>query len=201
MRTNIIIAGVGGQGVVTAGLLLSEAATIRGMRVVMSEIHGLAQRGGSVSVDVRIGEVYGSIIGKGDADLIIGFEPIETMRAIARAGNKTQVIMNSEKITPVSLSMHDKEYPSNSDLTDMADKSIKIREINAVSLAKKVGSYKSVNAVIIGAAIGLGILPFEKEDMLSALKNRFSGKLYDINREALESGINEILANQVASSP
>ncbi|MHB1708542.1 MAG: indolepyruvate oxidoreductase subunit beta [Thermoplasmataceae archaeon] len=199
MRTNIIIAGVGGQGVVTAGMLLSEAATLKGMRVVMSEIHGLAQRGGSVSVDVRIGDVYGSIIGKGDADLIIGFEPIETMRAIARAGNKTQVIMNSEKITPVSLSMHDKEYPSNADLMGLADKSIKIREINAVSLAKKAGSYKSVNTVIIGAAIGLGILPFTKEDILSALKNRFSGKLYDINREALAYGMDEILTNQPAS--
>ena len=144
--------------------------------------------------------MYGSIIGRGDADLIIGFEPIETMRVIARAGNKTRVIMNSEKITPVSLSMHDKEYPSNSDLTGMADKSIEIREINAVSLAKKAGSYKSVNTVIIGGAIGLGILPFEKDDMLSALKNRFSGKLYDINMEALEYGIDEILANRSVSS-
>jgi indolepyruvate ferredoxin oxidoreductase beta subunit len=95
--------------------------------------------------------------------------------------------------------MHDKEYPSNSDLTGMADKSIEIREINAVSLAKRAGSYKSVNTVIIGAAIGLGILPFEKDDMLSALKNRFSGKLYDINREALEYGIDEILANRSVS--
>lgn len=198
MTTNIIIAGVGGQGVVTAGMLLSEAATIRGIHVVMSEIHGLAQRGGSVSVDVRMGDVYGSIIGMGDADLIIGFEPIETMRAISRAGRNTVVIMNSEKITPISLSTKDKEYPSNAELLGLVNRSISIREIDAVFLAKKAGSYRSVNTVIIGAALGLRVLPLEKTDVLSALKNMFAGKVYDINSEALDLGIDEIMAKQTA---
>jgi len=197
MMTNIIISGVGGQGVVTAGLLLSEAATIKGIHVVMSEIHGLAQRGGSVSVDVRMGDVYGSIIGKGEADLIIGFEPIETMRAISRAGRNTFVIMNSEKITPISLSMNDKEYPSNAELIGLADKSVTIREINAVSLAKKAGNYRAVNTVIIGAALALKVLPFGKAEVLAALNNKFSGKIYDLNREALDLGIEQVQLTQI----
>jgi len=196
MMTNIIISGVGGQGVVTAGLLLSEAATIKGIHVVMSEIHGLAQRGGSVSVDVRMGDVYGSIVPKGDADIIIGFEQIETMRAMGRAGTRTVVIMNTEKKTPISLSMQDKEYPKMSDLIGMAGKDIVVHQIDASLLAKKAGNYRSVNTVILGAAVALGILPFTRENVLTALGGRFTGSLYDINAKALDLGIDEILTQR-----
>lgn len=189
MIKNIIISGVGGQGVVTAGLLMSEAASASGIKVIMSEIHGLAQRGGSVSVDVRMGEVYGSIVPKGDADVIIGFEPIETMRAISRAGKNTLIIMNTEKKTPISVSMKNKEYPPLEELVGLADKSLVINQIDALSLAKKAGNYRSVNTVMLGAALALGVLPFNRDDAVSALKKRFSGVLLEVNLAALELGI------------
>jgi indolepyruvate ferredoxin oxidoreductase beta subunit len=192
MIKNVIIAGVGGQGVVTAGLLMSEAATENGINVVMSEIHGLAQRGGSVSVDVRMGDVYGSIVPKGEADVIIGFEPIETMRTLGRASKETLVIMNTERKTPISLSMHDKEYPSMDDLLKIAPIGTEIHQIDAVSLAKEAGNYRSVNTVILGGALALGVLPFSRENVISALKKRFSGTLYEINTKALDLGIEEI---------
>ncbi|MEM0155557.1 MAG: indolepyruvate oxidoreductase subunit beta [Thermoplasmataceae archaeon] len=192
MIKNVIIAGVGGQGVVTAGLLMSEAATENGINVVMSEIHGLAQRGGSVSVDVRMGDVYGSIVPKGGADIIIGFEPIETVRALSRAGRETLVIMNTEKKTPISLSMHDKEYPPMEQLLKIAPDGMVIHQIDAVSLAKEAGNYRSVNTVILGAALALGVLPFSRENAMSALKRRFSGGLYEVNARALDLGIEEI---------
>ena len=81
MIYNIRLAGVGGQGIITAGNIISEAAMRSGQKVIMSEIHGLSQRGGSVTVDVRIGDCYGPIISQGSCDLVIGLELIETFRA------------------------------------------------------------------------------------------------------------------------
>ena len=105
MKYNIIIAGIGGQGVVTCGSLISKAAIHAGLNVVMSEIHGLAQRGGSVSVEVRIGDVSGPIIPNGEGDLLIGLEYMEGVRNIPRMKTGSLVILSKEKLTPVSLSM------------------------------------------------------------------------------------------------
>ena len=104
MKINLIISGVGGQGVITLGMLISQTAISQGENVIMSEIHGLAQRGGSVSVDVRIGDFRAPIIPTGDADLVIGMEPLEGERVLDRAGKGTRVIVSTHHKGPGQLS-------------------------------------------------------------------------------------------------
>lgn len=192
MKNNIIITGVGGQGVITAGMLISEAANKKGIKTVMSEIHGLAQRGGSVSVDIRMGDVYGPIVPDGDADLLMGFEPIETARHINRAGKKTKIIVNTERIPPISLGIERKEYPDINELIKNMSEYFQVYPIDAVDLARKAGNQRASNVVMVGAAVALGALPLTKEDIIEALRDRFSGKLLEINLEALEMGISAI---------
>ena len=105
MTLNIRVCGVGGQGVITAGLLISDASIVSGHNVVMSEIHGLAQRGGSVFVDIRIGDGKGSMIPEMGADMIIALESMESIRNISKLARNGLCIVGSEKIPPVSLSI------------------------------------------------------------------------------------------------
>jgi len=189
---NIIIAGVGGQGVITAGTIISEAAIKAGLNVVMSEIHGLSQRGGSVSVEVRIGEVYGPISPRAGFDLLLGFEPIETFRVLNSINANAKVIMNREKMTPISVSMKDEEYPDLTKMITMVPGNPKIFEIDAVDIGKKAGSFRSANVVIIGAALSFGIMPINEKNVIDALSERFSGKLLEINVRALRLGMAEL---------
>jgi indolepyruvate ferredoxin oxidoreductase beta subunit len=189
---NIIIAGVGGQGVITAGTIISEAAIKAGLNVVMSEIHGLSQRGGSVSVEVRIGEVYGPISPRAGFDLLLGFEPIETFRVLNSINANAKVIMNREKMTPISVSMKDEEYPDLTKMITMVPGNPKIFEIDAVDIGKKAGSFRSANVVIIGAALSFGIMPINEKNVIDALGERFSGKLLEINVRALRLGMAEL---------
>lgn len=193
MKTfNIIITGVGGQGIITAGTLISEAAIKMGLNVVMSEIHGLSQRGGSVNVEVRIGDVYGPISPRRKIDLVIGFEPIETMRILSTINSDARVIMNKERITPISVSLKDEEYPDVNNMALIIPRVARIYEIDAGKIANEAGSFKAANTVMIGAMLSLGILPVDEGSIVDALNGRFSGKVLDINIKAMKLGIAEI---------
>lgn len=191
MKINLIISGVGGQGVITLGMLISQTAISQGENVIMSEIHGLAQRGGSVSVDVRIGDFRAPIIPTGDADLVIGMEPLEGERVLDRAGKGTRVIVSTEKMVPVSLSMKHEEYPDVTGIISSLSKDFEVKQIDAVSIAKEAGNYKSANVAILGFAIGTGWLPLKEQTVREELKKIFSGKALQINLKALDLGLQE----------
>ncbi len=189
LQTNIIISGVGGQGVITAGYLIADTLSSKGQNVVMSEIHGLAQRGGSVTVELRIGDVYSPIIPQGKVDIVIGFEPIEAVRAAFRGHKDTYVLINSEKQVPVSLSMNAMEYPSDDFIFHKLQGFNHVVFLDASSMAIKAGNVRAVNTVMIGAAMASSVLPISLEDLETSLSKRFEGKLLDINKRALQSGI------------
>ena len=193
MEVNIIVAGVGGQGVVTAGTLISQSALVKGHNVVMSEIHGLAQRGGSVSVEVRIGDVSSPIIPTGETDLILGIEPIEAVRAAQFAGPRTKILINREPVEPVSLTMKGMEYPDLKDLISEISENFEVYLIDALPLALEAGDARSASTVMVGAAIQLGVLPIDEESTLEAIRKRFSEKLYAINEKALRLGMKSVL--------
>lgn len=188
LQHNIIIAGVGGQGVVTLGMMLSNAAMSAGQKAIMSEIHGLAQRGGSVSVDVRIGDYYAPIVPDGDADIIIALEPLEALRSLKRAGPHTVMVMSTEKLPPVSLGINRKQYPEIDDICRTIEKEVKLYSINALELARAAGNYRAVNTVIAGFLYGLGLLCIPGEILESEITRRFSGKAADTNLAAFNSG-------------
>lgn len=194
MQTNILLAGVGGQGVVTLGLIISQAAILQGEKVVMSEIHGLAQRGGSVSVDLRIGNFHAPIIPTGEVDLTIGTEPIEARRALSRASKGSRVVLSREKLVPVSLSIHRKEYPDVENLISEMEENFQVKSIDALSIANSLGSTKAANTALLGFVLGTGWLSIKTDIIKEQMGRMFRGKALEINLEAFEKGYEEAMS-------
>jgi len=187
---NISMVGVGGQGVVSMGIILGNAIAKRGLNVVMSEIHGMAQRGGIVTVDMRIGDVYGPIIPDGKVDMIIGFEALETIRALKRATRETLIIMNTERIIPFTVNIGEEEYPDIEKL--IKDLNIKnIVGIDAVEIARRNGNLQSVNMVLLGAAFATDLIPVDQSDIEESIKNQFPERSWNSNLNAFRQGMDQ----------
>lgn len=194
--TNIVLAGVGGQGVITAALLIGNAAVRSGLNVVMSELHGMSQRGGVVSVDLRIGDVHGPIIPDGEADLIIGFEAGETLRVMGKASRKTLVIMSSEKIVPTIVTIGDGKYPDiESVVSGLEGQGMNLHVFDTQGFAKEVGSALSSNLILVGAAYSSGLLPLDFSALEESVKNMFSPNSWAVNLKALKQGIDRFEAS------
>ena len=174
---------------ITLGMIISQAAMEQGESVIMSEIHGLAQRGGSVTVDVRIGDFHAPIIPDGDVDLTIGMEPLETKRALSRAPVGSRVIMSTEKMVPVSLSIRHEGYPDLQNIIQSVSGDFHVRTVDAVSIARNSGNYKAANIALLGFAIGTGWLPLSVESVKGQIARSFSKKALDINLKALDAGL------------
>lgn len=190
---NLEIVGVGGQGILTSSKVIGNAALKKGLDTFMSEVHGMAQRGGVVVTTVKIGEkVYSPLIGDGEADVILGFEPVETYRAIEKASKKTWVITNTSPIVPFTVSVGKDSYPSVDELLEslegMTDKLIKI---DAEMLAEEAGAAITQNIVLVGALSATGVLPMSKEEMLEAVVESVPDKFEEMNKKAFLKGYEE----------
>jgi len=192
--TNIAITGVGGQGVLTLAEIMAKAALQDSHNVRVGEIHGMAQRGGHVVCTVRIGEnARGPIVDSGTAHLVIGFEPIETLREIHLVSKDGMVIMSSHVQYPVAVSMGKAEYPSEEIIKNNIGKfSESIYEFDAMQLAQEAGSSRSMNIVMFGAVIGSGITPIKKETAIQMVKEAFPDKYAEVNTLAFEAGYTAI---------
>ncbi len=189
MIYKIHLTGVGGQGTIKTSTIIGEAAIKKGLNVVMSEVHGMAQRGGVVNTDIKIGNAKSPLIGKGDADLIIGFEPAETLRSLDKAGEKTFVITNSARIIPFTVSLGISEYPKINDVMEFLKSHVKnLFVIDAEKVAKEAGNIMSLNMVLLGAATATPNFPLEKEIVIEAMKENLPPKTIDINLRAFEAG-------------
>ena len=188
--TNIVISGVGGQGVLTLAEILAKAALAESLNVRVGEIHGMAQRGGHVVCTVRIGDgVRGPIIDEGAAQLVVGFEPIETLREIQLIQNDGLVIMNSHVQYPVAVSMGKAEYPEHSEILEGIRKfTSNIVEFDARNHAIQAGSGRSMNIVMMGAIIGSGLVPIRKETAIQTVRDAFPEKFAESNTKAFELG-------------
>lgn len=192
--TNIVIVGVGGQGILTSSQVIGRAAMAKGLDVFMSEVHGMAQRGGVVVTTVKLGEkVYSPLIGDGDADIILGFEPIETYRAIRKASKDTWVITNTAPIVPFTVSTGKQSYPDIDDifksLEEVTDKFVKM---DARKLAMEAGAAITQNIVMVGALTATGVLPMSKEEMLEAVRQSVPERFMEINEKAFLKGFEQI---------
>ncbi len=189
-NSNIVITGVGGQGVLTLAEILAKTALSDDLNVRVGEIHGMAQRGGHVVCTVRIGEeVYGPIIDPGTANLVVGFEPLETLREAHIVSKNGCIVMSSHVQYPVAVSMGEIEYPDHDEIiSKMKQFTEKILEFDAMELAIESGSSRSMNMVMLGAVIGTGLTPLRKESALDAVRSSFSSKFESINVAAVELG-------------
>jgi len=187
---NIAITGVGGQGVLTLAEVLAKAALECGFNVRVGEIHGMAQRGGHVVCTVRIGEnARGPIIDPGCAHLLVGFEPLETLREINLVKEGGCILMSSHVQYPVAVSMGQSEYPDHEEIIkNMKKYTDKIIEFNALELATKAGSTQALNMVMLGAIIGTELVPITKETALNVVRSAFSKRFEKINVAATKLG-------------
>lgn len=191
---NIAIAGVGGQGVLTLAEILAKAALAEGLNVRVGEIHGMAQRGGHVVCTVRIGDdASGPIIDAGSADLLVGFEPVETLREIHLVKKGGYVLMSSHIQYPVAVSMGKAEYPDHKEILASIQKfTDKIIEIDAQKIAIEAGSARSLNMVMFGGIIGTNIAPISKDSAMQAISEAFPKKFEKINTTAAEIGLEQV---------
>jgi len=186
---NIILAGVGGQGILLAAEILGTAAVKKGCNVRVSELHGMAQRGGAVVSHVRIGEkALAPTVLEGTADVIVGFEPMEALRNIKFASQKTIVLVNTN---PFKIS--GAEYPKVGEvLEQIRGFTENIILIDAVTLAEQVGALITQNVVMIGALAVTEKLPMNVEALKGALHELVPAKYLDINLKAFKLGYNAV---------
>jgi indolepyruvate ferredoxin oxidoreductase beta subunit len=187
---NIVLAGVGGQGILLAAEVLGTAAVKEGLNVRVGEIHGMAQRGGAVVSTVRIGEnVLSPLILEGNADIILGFEPLEALRNIKYASEKTLVIVGDEMIPPPGLTLKGESYPPMEEILGklkLFSKNVMV--VEALKLAREAGSVLVQNAVLLGALLATGRLPIKKKSLIEALKELVPAKYAEMNVKAFELG-------------
>ncbi len=190
MTYNILIVGVGGQGVLLASRVIGEAAMREGQEVVMSEVHGMAQRGGSVSAAVRFGKgALSPLVPKAGADLILGFEPVETYRALAYAKQGTVVVTDVHRIVPMTVTSGNEKYPEVGELLSAMRKSgLKVISLDATQAAEEAGARVTVNSVLIGAVSTLVEFPIKEGTLRSALMSSVPAKAKQVNEKAYELG-------------
>lgn len=186
MIINILMVGVGGQGIIWASDVLSEVALMSNIDIKKSEIHGMSQRGGAVVSHIRVGsKIYAPIISKGTANYIVSFEKMEFLRYIEYTNNKTILLLNTQKIYPLSVTSGDAEYP-NLLIDDGLKKFNKCYQFNALDLATIIGNTRVIGSIILGALAML--LPFSSTIWESTIKNKAPKNTSEINIKAFNKG-------------
>ncbi|HTY47832.1 MAG TPA: indolepyruvate oxidoreductase subunit beta [Methanomassiliicoccales archaeon] len=190
MKYNVLIVGVGGQGVLLASRVLGEAAMRAGHEVVMSEVHGMAQRGGSVSSVVRFGEgVMSPLIPLGGADVILGFEPVESYRSLPFARAGATIVTDTTPVPPSGVISGKETYPGIEELLGgMREAGLRVVGFEASAEAQKVGTRLAANSVLLGALCGSEALPLESSEVRSILLESVREKFRELNGRAFDAG-------------
>jgi indolepyruvate ferredoxin oxidoreductase beta subunit len=183
---NILFGGVGGQGIILTSKVLSTALVNAGYDVKMSEVHGMAQRGGSVTTQVRYGDkVYSPIIGKGQADIIVSFERMEALRMLEYLKKDGVMVVNDHAIPSMPILTGAAEYPEG--IVEELKSKVKTIVFKAAEVARELGNPRTQNIVLLGAlvkAIGLENLDWDK-----AIEQEVKPKFVEINKKALQKGM------------
>ncbi|WP_456467889.1 indolepyruvate ferredoxin oxidoreductase subunit beta [Archaeoglobus sp.] len=189
MKLNVVIVGVGGQGALTTSGILARAAMKAGLNVITAETHGMAQRGGSVEVHVRIGDVKAPLIPEGKADVMIALEPSEALRYSKFLNSKSIVILNTKKIIPPSVTAGTGTYPELDEiLTELRKITPRVIAVNASEIAEKAGNILATNVVVIGMLLGYFPMPFKIEHVEEVIREVMPDKIVDLNLRALKMG-------------
>lgn len=188
-NTRIYICGVGGQGSLTASRLLGEAALAAGLPVTVSEVHGMSQRGGVVESTVLIGGAKSPLIGAGDADLLLAFEPLEALRALPYCSKKTVAVINTRSIVPFTVTLGQGKYPGlERILTQVREAVGEVIALDATSLAEQAGNGQAVNAVLMGAVTHARTLPLDQETLRRVVVGAVPEKFRETNAKAFALG-------------
>jgi indolepyruvate ferredoxin oxidoreductase beta subunit len=189
----VYLTGVGGQGTLLATNVLAEAAIQAGYEAVTSEVHGMAQRGGIVESTVMIGHIGSPIISDGEADVLLGFEPVETYRAMRKCSADSVVVSNTVPIMPYSVAIGKGDYPNVDRMLDSIRKRVKkLFTVNAQGLAKQAGSVLATNIVMLGALAKSEALPVTKEAFEETIRTKTKKQFVEMNLQAFELGFSAL---------
>lgn len=195
MKLDIVFTGVGGQGVVVLSDIFCEAAMLAGFDVAKAEIHGMAQRGGSIVAFARIGDkVESPLIETGKADAIIGFEILETARALPMLKPNGTVIVNTKHIPPSIFVKGFKPKTAVQLLELIKSKTQTVHEVDGNGIAQKVGNNLVVNTVLLGALSGLPDIPIQREFFEKAMESKLKAKYINVNLLAFQLGRDCVLS-------
>ncbi len=186
MMTNVLMVGVGGQGIILASDILSEVALLSNYDVKKNEIHGMSQRGGAVVSHIRIGnKVYAPIISEGAADFIISFEKMEFLRYMEYINNRTMLLLNTQVIYPLSVTSGKAAYP-NSLIEDGIKRFTKAYQFDALELALSIGNPRVISSIILGALSVF--LPFSYSIWENTIINRVPKNTSSLNIKGFNKG-------------
>ncbi len=190
---NILIAGVGGQGVILMSELLGNAAIRDGLNVRGSEVLGMAVRGGPVVSMIRLGdEVYGPLIPAGKGDILVGMEPAEALRNIGYMSKSSLIILNTQRVVPYTVFIGESSYPDIAEVIEILNRnSGEMIQMDATQIAKEAGNLLTTNIAMLGALFSSGKLPIKEETIKESIQDRFSGeaalldlKVFDLGYQA-----------------
>ncbi len=184
---SVLFAGVGGQGILKASDIICEVLIAAGYDVKKSEVHGMAQRGGCVTSHVRYGsKVYSPLEKSGNVDILVSFEKMESLRYLQYLRKDSSIIVNSEKIYPPAVNIGASPYPSDI-IKNIKSRFALVCEVDAADLAKKAGSVKTSNIVLLGALSKL--MNIDRRIWIKIIENSFPEKLVKMNIDAFQMGI------------
>ncbi len=194
-RTKILVVGVGGQGVLTIARMLGDAALSVGQNVRVGQLHGMAQRGGSVEALVLLGQGQSTFIGDGEADVVLGLEPLETLRALPRMSINTRVVLSAGKVVPFSMVRDGRQYPPLDEiLAGIRQVAPRLRLVDGPVLLEQAGAPRSLNICLLGALAGLGVLPLEEAAIWAAVEKRIPARYLEVNRRAFQLGRDAVMS-------
>jgi len=194
MKLDIIFSGVGGQGVVVISDIFCEAALLDGFDAAKAEIHGMAQRGGAIVAHVRIGDkVQAPLIERGTADIVLGFEVLETARAMPMLKPKGTVVVNTKYMPPnAALACSAKPLSQEQLMSMIKQKARAVYEVDGLGIAKKLGNMLVVNTVLLGALSALPENPVKKASLKKAMASRLKEKYVEVNLKAFQLGMKSV---------
>ena len=183
---NILLVGVGGQGIILASTILSRSALLAGHDVKNNEVHGMAQRGGSVVCQIRFGKkVHSPLVSRGSAHYLISLERLEALRYLEYCNRNTRVVVSRQEIVPVTVTSGSAEYPENID--EILSRNLDhVEFVDALDIAREAGSVRTANVVLIGAMSRH--LPFEDAVIEQAIEESVKKEFLDMNIKAFNSG-------------
>lgn len=186
----IFFTGVGGQGTLVATRLVGEAALEESIPVTLSEIHGMAQRGGVVESSVVAGNAFSPTIADGEADIMLAFEPLEAVRALPKCHAKTLVICNTVPLVPFTVAVGQSEYPPADVLYGLVREKVgRLLSLDAVAIAREAGTDRAANIVMVGVLAGMNILPIRESSWEAGLRRILPSKLFEVNWKAFHMGM------------
>ena len=183
---NLFLCGVGGQGILLASEIISSACMNAGFDVKQSEVHGMAQRGGSVISHIRCGKkVHSPLIELGNADIVVSFEILEALRYLPYMNKKTKVIVNTQKILPAPVATGMDTYPA--DVLDQLNQTgVSVFPVHAFDIAQTIGETRAVNMVLVGALSAF--MSLDEKAFMQAIEKRIPEKIRKVNTEAFLKG-------------